>query len=405
MTKITGAVWPDRSAYLFRGSECLRVVPGLPEVEAGYPRPIAEEFPGMFDADLDAVVTWPNGKAYFFKGAEYTRYDLVGGQVDPGYPQPIAPAWSGFDQAGFGADLDALAVWPNGKAYVFKGDQYLRYDVATDMVDAGYPRAIAEAWPGIFPSDLDAFLVVDNKAYAVRGEEYVRYDIETDLSDEGFPQPIAGTWLGAFGSEAGVPGSEALFSFEPRPGESERDRIVRCCSEALAEGPMGNLNRHEFYREFVSCRQELTEKAAEDLARTHTSCAVFVRAVLHWCGFSPQGPYVGATGMFKSMGNVSLGHTSFVRHNGSNTPLPGDYFYIANTSTGVDGHTGIFIEDLGGGEWRTAEGGGGGTADGTLCRFETRRIGTFSFEGEGRRLHGWFDCTKVGLPVDALASG
>jgi hypothetical protein len=396
MAKITGAVWPDRTAYLFRGSQCLRIVPGMTEVESGYPKPIADEFPGLFEAALDAVVLWPSGKAYFFRGSEYIRYDLTAGQVDPGYPQPIVPAWSGLDLADFGSDIDAIAVWPNGKAYLFKGSQYLRYDVATDVVDSGYPASIEGAWPGLFSSDLDALMVVDQKAYAVRGAEYIRYDIETDRADDGFPQPIDGTWLGAFGPQP-------LWSFEIRPGESERDRIVRCCSEALAEGPIGNLDRHDFYREFVSCGQEPTAEAAELLARVRTSCAVFVRAVLHWCGLPAPGRYVPGTPMFTSMGNVSLGHASFVRHDSTSTPSPGDYFYIGNTAT--DGHTGIFIEDLGNGVWRTAEGGGGGLPDGTKCRFETRKIETFSFQGEGRKLHGWFDCTKVGLPVAVLAGG
>jgi hypothetical protein len=98
--------------------------------------------------------------------------------------------------------------------------------------------------------------------------------------------------------------------------------------------------------------------------------------------------------MFKSMGNVDFRHPAFVKNDGTNTPSPGDYFYIANAE--ADGHTGIFIEDLGDGQWRTAEG-GGGAGDGTLCRFGTRTIHGSRFTNDGRKLHGWFDCTRVGL--------
>lgn len=38
---------------------------------------------------VDEVVVWPNGKAYFFKGNEYASYDIIADKTDPGYPKPI----------------------------------------------------------------------------------------------------------------------------------------------------------------------------------------------------------------------------------------------------------------------------------------------------------------------------
>jgi hypothetical protein len=42
-----------------------------------------------------------------------------------------------------------------GKAYFFRGDQFVRYDWAQNKVDEGYPRLIVGSWPGIerFPFD------------------------------------------------------------------------------------------------------------------------------------------------------------------------------------------------------------------------------------------------------------
>ena len=46
--------------------------------------------------------------------------------------------------------LDAVVVWDNGKAYLFKGSKYIRYDMKADRADPGYPKPINnETWPGV----------------------------------------------------------------------------------------------------------------------------------------------------------------------------------------------------------------------------------------------------------------
>ncbi len=40
-------------------------------------------------------------------------------------------------------------TWNNGKAYFFRGSEYMRYDMAADAVDTGYPKLIASGWPGL----------------------------------------------------------------------------------------------------------------------------------------------------------------------------------------------------------------------------------------------------------------
>ncbi len=186
----------------------------------------------------------------------------------------------------------------------------------------------------------------------------------------------------------------AIFTFTLRTGESFCDRMVRCCMEVLEGGTIGQNKRHDVYREFISCRQEENLQDAEELTKVRSSCAMFVRAVLHWCGINPTGPYKPDTAMFVSMGNVSLSHPAFVTCNNTNKPNPGDYFYI-QTEHQNNGHTGIFIKEIGDNEWKTAEGGQG---DGTECCLRTRKITGKKFSDSSRKLWGWFDCTKVGLP-------
>ncbi len=148
---------------------------------------------------VQSCLVWPNGKAYLFSDNEYVRYDIQNDRVDDGYPAPITNNWPGlWSPAGVGI------VWPNGKAYFFRGDEYVRYDIQADRVDPGYPAPIAGNWPGLSLGRVDAGLVWPNgKAYlfGMSGsgfgyDSYIRYDIAKDQQDEGYPQPISPNWRG-----------------------------------------------------------------------------------------------------------------------------------------------------------------------------------------------------------------
>jgi hypothetical protein len=397
--------------YFFKGNRYVRYDWETEVVESGYPQPLsAWGFGGAFESGIDAALNGSAayaGKAYFFKGSQYLRYDWATDSPENGYPQPLS-AWglTGVFAGGIDCALEGAGPY-GGRAYFFKGNQYTRYDWAADKLDSGYPQPLS-AWKlsGEFAGGIDAAVngigQYAGKAYFFKSNQYVRYDWATDTLDSGYPQNILGNWSGLMEALGGAiplsPGGTS-FAFTLQEGESVNQRVVRCCSEALAGGPMGQNQRHDFYRDFISCRQESTPGQAEPLTAVRTSCAMFVRAVRQWCGAPPVGHYVPGTGMFVSMGNVSLSHPAFVRHNGQNIPHPGDYFYIApppaQDPNGVKGHTGIFIEQLNQNEWRTAEGGGG---DGTTCQFTARSITGNKFANDDRLLLGWFDCTRVGIP-------
>jgi hypothetical protein len=92
-------------------------------------------------------VLWNNGKAFFFRGDEYIRYDVASDHSDPDYPKKIAPNWPGLWPSG----IDAAALWNNGRAYFFRRNEYIAYDVAADRAMAGYPKSITPNW-----TDLEA---------------------------------------------------------------------------------------------------------------------------------------------------------------------------------------------------------------------------------------------------------
>jgi hypothetical protein len=191
--------------YFFLGATYYRYDRGGDRVDDGYPLAVAANWPGLaaagFGDRIDAAVNWENGKLYFFRGAAYVRYDLAGDRVDDGFPRQIAEGWPSLANAGFGSDIDAALNWGNGKAYFFKGGRYVRYDIAADKVDDGFPVGIANGWPGFanagFAEGLSGALNWgDGKAYFFRGAQYLRYDIANDLVDDGYPLAIAGNWPG-----------------------------------------------------------------------------------------------------------------------------------------------------------------------------------------------------------------
>jgi len=250
--KLKGFTWDAHKAYFFSKDQYIRykIFDGFDHADEGYPSSIAGHWGKgsasldkavfqhngssvNFASDLDAVVRWPNGFAYFFKGDHYIKYN-----TDPanegvvGTPQPIAGHWgkgsAGLEKAmfqrngvtlNFASNLDAVVLWPNGFAYFFKGDHYIKYntDPANEGV-VGKPQLIAGPWQGLpaaFTSDLDTIVVWPNGfAYFFKGDQYVKY--VTDPAHEGvapnYPRPIRGNWHGLTGGVFGEPDIAIIYS-------------------------------------------------------------------------------------------------------------------------------------------------------------------------------------------------
>ncbi|MEO5681795.1 MAG: hemopexin repeat-containing protein [Chitinophagaceae bacterium] len=206
MTGINAALWRRDvgKIYMFSNHKYLRITDVSAGHDEGYPTNISAGWKGLpatFRQGIDAAL-WreDNAKAYLFKGNQYVRFSTISDGVDPGYPRSIADHWPGLP-ASFQQGIDA-AFWreSNGKIYMFKGSQYVRISNVSEGVDPGYPRSIAGNWNGLpasYATGIDAVLMRwdNHKIYFFKGKRYVRYDDAGAMVDPGYPTTINGNWF------------------------------------------------------------------------------------------------------------------------------------------------------------------------------------------------------------------
>jgi Hemopexin len=136
---------------------------------------------------VTCALAFPNGKAYLFQGTTYSRYDFRSGLAEAS-GVAIAGNWPGLPPNA----PDAAVLWGVGKIYFFYDDEYLRYDIPSDQVDPGFlppnPRPkIVPNWGGL-PAHLDGVVNWGSgKLYAFKGPSYFRYDITLERVDAGYP--------------------------------------------------------------------------------------------------------------------------------------------------------------------------------------------------------------------------
>lgn len=209
---VTGAInWPGgKTQFFLSDGSYVRYDHEADRADPGYPKPVNDEtWPGMgrYGRMIIAATNGRGGgKAYFFlSDGSYLRYDIKADRVDPGYPQPVDnKTWPGLQR--HARDLYAALNWPRGKIQFFLNNgTYIRYDVAADRVDEGYPKAVdSGTWPGLAPyaSRISAAVNWRNgKAYFFLDDgRYLRYDIGADRVDDGYPRRIdESTWPGLHG--------------------------------------------------------------------------------------------------------------------------------------------------------------------------------------------------------------
>ena len=191
-------------------------------------------------------------KVYFFRDKQYLRYDRGNNQIDPDFPISVDPAWPGFKDLGF-EEIDAALSLGNGKAYFFHDDKYLRYDIATDTVDAGFPINIIPNWPGF---DTAGFTKIDaavnwgnGKAYFFHDDKYLQYDIATDTVDSSLlidPELLGQGWPGfkAAGFDKSVKGVLDLYLGDLKPSDPSNKELWIRMGDNEFSGSAGNIIVH-----------------------------------------------------------------------------------------------------------------------------------------------------------------
>lgn len=203
--KMTGFASPKGDkAYFFFGSSYVRYDVATDKVEDGYPLSIADQWPGLFDSDIDACIPWDDGTVFFFKGDQCLNFDLNANAVVEGSQSSIGAVWPGV----FPDGIDAGVLLASNNVYFFRGAEYVAWDTTAGAV-AGSPTPITNDWAGLFDADIEAAVRwwSSGKLYFFRAGEYAQYDVDSDTVPEGYPKPVAGNWPGLpFGDSPVEPG-------------------------------------------------------------------------------------------------------------------------------------------------------------------------------------------------------
>lgn len=187
--------YPSRNhAYFFKGDKYIkyRRNHGVVQLSGREMRRTGidgwRSFPAEFRSDLSAALYYPpNGHAYFFKEDAYIKYKPDEGVVPLANGRTIRrlgeDGWTSFPDA-FARGIDAAMFYPaNWHAYFFKGDRYIKYKPDEGVVrkDGRKTRTIGEdGWylPDDFPDGIDEAMdyLPNGKIYFFRGRNYVRYE-------------------------------------------------------------------------------------------------------------------------------------------------------------------------------------------------------------------------------------
>jgi hypothetical protein len=199
--------WSATRAYFFRNDQrYVRYAKVLDKADAGYPKVTNNgSWPG-FGINSDKLVAAfekdSSTSYYFFNNGQYIRYNNTLDKAEAGYPKAVNnDTWPGLEN--YANKITATLRWNNNKVFFFLDNgQYLRFDLSNDSIDSDYPKAVNDqTWPGLeaYANDItSAVKWNDNVAYIfLTNQRYIRYNLADDKADAGYPAKVnANTWPG-----------------------------------------------------------------------------------------------------------------------------------------------------------------------------------------------------------------
>lgn len=161
---------------------------------------LGQSLPAPFNTAITAAFQGPDGKHYIFSGNEYVCLE-----DEPVTKKPVTD----FGLAA-GTLIDAAFLAPDGKLYLFFQSSYAVYSQPDELgmglqPDAGYPQTLAAglggAWPIEFQGNLDAAFVFEGRVYIFKSNSYLRFSdprlLQPDpLRDDHIWAAIADKWNG-----------------------------------------------------------------------------------------------------------------------------------------------------------------------------------------------------------------
>lgn len=192
-----------KKVYFFADARYWRYDIDANRVEDAWPKDTATEWrrwpthwspaPGPNPADtVGAALNARNGKAYFFFGRDYYRFDIAIERMHHG-PLKVSDYWPGV-----GADLSINAAVNLGNDVVclFHGSTCTRFHLKDNHNLEGYPKRIADDWPGMPDAPVNAALNYGNgSVYFFASNQYTRFDLGANQVAQPFA-PIATDWHG-----------------------------------------------------------------------------------------------------------------------------------------------------------------------------------------------------------------
>ncbi|XP_075583521.1 hemopexin-like [Pelecanus crispus] len=246
-----------QSLHLFQGEQVWAYAGG--RLRPGFPRPIAEEFPGipggldaavechaeecggesvlffkgrtwyLFDLELRVAKAraWPGpgpcgaalrwlGRFYCLWGARFQRFQPLTGHLPHGYPRdlrdyflPCPGRGARHGNASWGAAGERCSKEPfqaaladdSGRLYAFRGGLSFRLD---SHRDGHHAWPVGQTWPGL-EGAVDAAFAWDGRTYVIQGSE-----VSVFRSEQGHRRVLG--YPRALQEELGVPGADAAFT-------------------------------------------------------------------------------------------------------------------------------------------------------------------------------------------------